>query len=164
LSAGRAGVRPAQIQFARDVEEEIDSLADRLDLGFAKKMGLPWRFMLIKALEDDQLVGWHMDDAVPGIIREYILPGNGIAVIILAVDLMQGAPGAQVRPSEIRFNDEDISGFLHNAVIDGNAFANRIGIPDKIRLLVGEIITFSFFKKLVDFRKVIMESFQNAFQ
>ncbi len=40
-SAGRAGVRPAQIQFARDVEEEIDSLADRLDLAFAQTWGCP---------------------------------------------------------------------------------------------------------------------------
>jgi len=50
LSAGRAGVRPTQTLFARDVEEEIDSLADQLDLRFPK-IGLPWRFMLVKALE-----------------------------------------------------------------------------------------------------------------
>ena len=56
LSAGRAGVRPAQIQFARDVEEEIDSLADQLDFAFSEKLGLPWRFMLVKALEDDPYV------------------------------------------------------------------------------------------------------------
>jgi len=56
LSAGRAGVRPTQTLFSRDVEDEIDALADRLDLSFAKKLGLPWRFMLIKALEDDPYV------------------------------------------------------------------------------------------------------------
>lgn len=56
LSAGRAGVRPTQTLFARDVEEEIDSLADQLDFGFSQKLGLPWRFMLVKALEDDPYV------------------------------------------------------------------------------------------------------------
>jgi len=56
LSAGRAGVRPTQTLFARDVEEEIDSLADRLDFACAKKLRLPWRFMLVKALEDDPYV------------------------------------------------------------------------------------------------------------
>ena len=56
LSAGRAGVRPVQTQFSRDVEEEIDSLADQLDYSFSRKLGLPWRFMLVKALEDDPYV------------------------------------------------------------------------------------------------------------
>jgi ferrous iron transport protein B len=56
VSAGRAGVRPAQTQFSRDVEEEIDALADRLDLSLAEKLGFPWRFMLVKALEDDPYV------------------------------------------------------------------------------------------------------------
>jgi len=56
VSAGRAGMRPTQNLFSRDVEEEMDSLADRLDLGFAQGLGLPWRFMLIKALEDDPYI------------------------------------------------------------------------------------------------------------
>jgi ferrous iron transport protein B len=56
LSAGRAGIRPSQTLFARDVEEEIDSLADQLDFRFSEKLGLPWRFMLVKALEDDPYV------------------------------------------------------------------------------------------------------------
>ena len=56
VSAGRAGVLPVQIQFSRDVEEEIDSLADQLDFGFSQELGLPWRFMLVKALEDDPYV------------------------------------------------------------------------------------------------------------
>ena len=56
LSAGRAGVRPTQTLFARDVEEEIDSLSDQLDFTFSQKLGLPWRFMLVKALEDDPYV------------------------------------------------------------------------------------------------------------
>jgi len=56
LSAGRAGVRPTQTLFARDVEEEIDALSDQLDFTFSEKLGLPWRFMLVKALEDDPYV------------------------------------------------------------------------------------------------------------
>jgi ferrous iron transport protein B len=56
VSAGRAGIRPAQILFSRDVEEEIDSLADQMDLTVARSLGLPWRFMLIKSLEDDPYV------------------------------------------------------------------------------------------------------------
>jgi ferrous iron transport protein B len=56
VSAGRARVLPAQIQFSRDVEEEIDSLAVQLDFRFSQEMGLPWRFMLVKALEDDPYV------------------------------------------------------------------------------------------------------------
>jgi ferrous iron transport protein B len=56
VSAGRAGVLPAQVQFSRDVEEEIDSLADQLDFSFSQELGLPWRFMLVKSLEDDPYV------------------------------------------------------------------------------------------------------------
>jgi ferrous iron transport protein B len=56
VGAGRAGVLPAQVQFSRDVEEEIDSLADQLDFSFSQELGLPWRFMLVKALEDDPYV------------------------------------------------------------------------------------------------------------
>jgi ferrous iron transport protein B len=56
VSAGRAGVRPSQTLFARDVEEEIDALADHLDFAFAQELGLPWRFMLVKALEDDPYI------------------------------------------------------------------------------------------------------------
>ena len=49
-------MRPTQTLFARDVEEEIDSLADQLDFTFSQELGLPWRFMLVKALEDDPYV------------------------------------------------------------------------------------------------------------
>ena len=56
VSAGRAGVRPSQTLFARDVEEEIDALADHLDFAFAQELRLPWRFMLVKALEDDPYI------------------------------------------------------------------------------------------------------------
>jgi ferrous iron transport protein B len=69
VSAGRAGVRPTQTLFSRDVEEEIDALADQLDLAFAQDLGLPWRFMLVKALEDDPYVieeiGRRNPEAVP---------------------------------------------------------------------------------------------------
>ncbi len=56
LSAGRAGVQPVQTLFSRDIEEEIDALADQLDFKLSRKLGLPWRFMLVKALEDDPYI------------------------------------------------------------------------------------------------------------
>ena len=56
LSAGRAGVRPVQTLFSRDIEEEVDALADQLDYKLSQKLGLPWRFMLVKALEDDPYI------------------------------------------------------------------------------------------------------------
>jgi ferrous iron transport protein B len=56
LSAGRAGVRPVQTMFSRDIEEEVDALADQLDFKLSQKLGLPWRFMLVKALEDDPYI------------------------------------------------------------------------------------------------------------
>ncbi|HZE20857.1 MAG TPA: ferrous iron transport protein B, partial [Desulfobaccales bacterium] len=56
VSAGQAGIRPVQTQFSRDVEEEIDALADRLDFSMAQKLAMPWRFMLVKAMEDDPYV------------------------------------------------------------------------------------------------------------
>jgi ferrous iron transport protein B len=56
VSAGRAAILPAQIQFSRDIEEEIDSLADQLDFSFSQKLKMPWRFLLIKSLEDDPYV------------------------------------------------------------------------------------------------------------
>jgi ferrous iron transport protein B len=69
MSAGQAGVRPTQMLFSRDVEEEIDALADRLDFKLSKQLGLPWRFMLVKALEDDphvlEEIGHQDGQAVP---------------------------------------------------------------------------------------------------
>jgi ferrous iron transport protein B len=56
LSAGGARVRPSQIQFSRDVEEEVDALSDQLDLKLARQLGFPYRFLLVKALEDDPYV------------------------------------------------------------------------------------------------------------
>jgi ferrous iron transport protein B len=53
VSAGHVGVRPAQILFSRDVEEEIAELSDRLDPDHAQALSLPWRFLLVKLLEDD---------------------------------------------------------------------------------------------------------------
>jgi ferrous iron transport protein B len=49
-------VRPVQTLFSRDIEEEIDALADQLDFRLSQKLGLPWRFMLVKALEDDPYI------------------------------------------------------------------------------------------------------------
>jgi ferrous iron transport protein B len=51
--AGHTGVRPVQIMFSRDIEEEIAELSDRLDPDHARELGLPWRFLLVKLLEDD---------------------------------------------------------------------------------------------------------------
>ncbi len=53
VRAGHAGVRPVQIMFSRDIEEEINELSDRLDPDHARELGLPWRFLLVKLLEDD---------------------------------------------------------------------------------------------------------------
>jgi len=56
VDAGRVGVRPVQTLFSRDIEEEIDELSDRLDYKLSQDLGLPWRFMLVKALEDDPYI------------------------------------------------------------------------------------------------------------
>jgi len=53
IRAGHVGVQPAQIMFSRDIEEEIAELSDRLDPDQARELGLPWRFLLVKLLEDD---------------------------------------------------------------------------------------------------------------
>ena len=53
VKAGHSGVRPAQIMFSRDIEEEIAELSDRLEPDHIRELNLPWRFMLVKLLEDD---------------------------------------------------------------------------------------------------------------
>ncbi|MCL6622361.1 MAG: ferrous iron transport protein B [Syntrophobacterales bacterium] len=53
VEAGRLQIRPAAVTFSRDVEEEIAELSDSLDPKLAQELGLPWRFFLIKLLEDD---------------------------------------------------------------------------------------------------------------
>jgi ferrous iron transport protein B len=53
VKAGHTGVRPVQIMFSRDIEEEIAELSDHLDPDQARELGLPWRFLLVKLLEDD---------------------------------------------------------------------------------------------------------------
>ncbi len=53
VEAGRIQVRPVQVVFSRDVEEEIAELSDKLDIHLAQELGLPWRFFVTKLLEDD---------------------------------------------------------------------------------------------------------------
>ncbi len=53
LQAGHTGVRPVQILFSADVEQEIAELSDLLDQDRACELGLPHRFLLVKLLEDD---------------------------------------------------------------------------------------------------------------
>uniref|UniRef100_A0A7C3V744 Ferrous iron transport protein B n=1 Tax=Desulfobacca acetoxidans TaxID=60893 RepID=A0A7C3V744_9BACT len=53
VEAGRIQVRPAQVVFSRDIEEEIAELSDHLDPMLAEELRLPWRFFIIKLLEDD---------------------------------------------------------------------------------------------------------------
>jgi ferrous iron transport protein B len=53
VEAGRNQISPAAVTFSRDVEEEIAELSDQLDIQLAHKLGLPWRFFLVKLLEDD---------------------------------------------------------------------------------------------------------------
>lgn len=53
LEAGRVQVRPVQMVFSRDVEEEIAELSVSLDTKLAEELNLPWRFFLVKLLEDD---------------------------------------------------------------------------------------------------------------
>jgi ferrous iron transport protein B len=53
VHAGQSRVSPAQVIFSRDVEMEIAELSDHLDIRLAQDMGLPFRFFLVKLLEDD---------------------------------------------------------------------------------------------------------------
>jgi ferrous iron transport protein B len=53
VEAGQIQVRPVQVVFSRDVEEEIAELSDSLDSKLADELGLPWRFFMVKLLEDD---------------------------------------------------------------------------------------------------------------
>lgn len=53
VNAGRTRVSPAQVIFSRDIEEEIAELGDHLDLRLAQELGLPFRFLVVKLLEDD---------------------------------------------------------------------------------------------------------------
>jgi len=53
VQTGRTRVCPAAVVFSRDVEEEIAELSDSLDVRLAQEMSLPWRFFLVKLLEDD---------------------------------------------------------------------------------------------------------------
>jgi ferrous iron transport protein B len=53
LEAGQTRVSPAAVVFSRDVEEEIAELSDQLDIHLAEELGLPWRFFVVKLLEDD---------------------------------------------------------------------------------------------------------------
>jgi ferrous iron transport protein B len=53
MEAGQLQVRPSQVIFSRIVEEEIAELSDSLDSRLAEELGLPWRFFMVKLLEDD---------------------------------------------------------------------------------------------------------------
>jgi len=53
IATGRIGIRPSEIMFSRDIEQEIADLSDHLDPDHAQALGLPHRFLLVKLLEDD---------------------------------------------------------------------------------------------------------------
>jgi len=53
VETAQVQVRPVQVIFSRDVEEDIAELSDSLDSKIAEELRLPWRFFLVKLLEDD---------------------------------------------------------------------------------------------------------------
>ncbi len=74
VEAGRIQVRPVQVVFSRDVEEEIAELSDSLDPKLAEELGLPWRFFMVKLLEDDPYLLEEVerrDSALLPIIKNY---------------------------------------------------------------------------------------------
>jgi ferrous iron transport protein B len=74
VQAGHSGVRPAQILFSADVEEEIAELSDQIDPDHALELGFPHRFLLVKLLEDDpyllEEVGRHHPNCV-AVVRNH---------------------------------------------------------------------------------------------
>ena len=56
INVGNARVHPNQVFFSRDVEDEIEALADHLEPVKAQDFGLPQRFLLTKLLEDDPYI------------------------------------------------------------------------------------------------------------
>jgi len=74
VRVGHTQVRPVETRFSRDIEEEVAELSDRLDRDYARELGLPWRFFLVKLLEDDphllEEVGRRHPDCLP-IIRNH---------------------------------------------------------------------------------------------
>jgi ferrous iron transport protein B len=69
VEAGENQVSPAAVVFSRDVEEEIAELSDQLEIHLAQKLGLPWRFFLIKILEDDPYLLDEMDRQDPQLLH-----------------------------------------------------------------------------------------------
>ncbi len=53
IATARSDIRPSQILFSRDIEQEIVELSDHLDPHQAQELGLPHRFLVVKLLEDD---------------------------------------------------------------------------------------------------------------
>ncbi len=77
MEAGQIQVRPVQVVFSRNVEEEIAELSDSLDHKLAENMRLPWRFFLVKLLEDDpyllEEVGRRNSELIPIIKNHQII-------------------------------------------------------------------------------------------
>jgi ferrous iron transport protein B len=69
VEAGQAQVSPAAVVFSRDIEEEIAELSDQLDIHLAQKLGLPWRFFLVKLLEDDPYLLDEVDRQDPHLLH-----------------------------------------------------------------------------------------------
>jgi ferrous iron transport protein B len=69
VEAGQAQVSPAAVIFSRDIEEEIAELSDQLDIHLAQKLGLPWRFFLVKLLEDDPYLLDEVDRQDPHLLH-----------------------------------------------------------------------------------------------
>jgi ferrous iron transport protein B len=74
VETGRVQVRPVQVVFSRDVEEEIAELSDSLDSKIADELSLPWRFFMVKLLEDDPFLLEEVerrDPALLPIVKNY---------------------------------------------------------------------------------------------
>jgi ferrous iron transport protein B len=69
VEAGRVQVRPAQVVFSRDIEEEIAELSDSLESKIADELNLPWRFFLVKLLEDDPYLLDEVDRRDPQLLH-----------------------------------------------------------------------------------------------
>ena len=75
-----------------------------------------------------------MDEAVLAAEQAHVATDNGVTLFIRDDVCLDGAPASEVAPAQVSGYHIDVSGFLHDSVVDGNLLAVREVLPEDGRL------------------------------
>ena len=118
----------------------VDHLLDALFLGLGadeQHVAGVGNDVVCQAVDHDELLAADGEDVAGGVVGQHVAVLGDVGVAVLGGVVIEGAPCAEVVPSERDAFDIDVFGFLHDGEVDGDAHASREVLVDEFLLLGG---------------------------